>query len=319
MPAVAQQVDKIVVITRKTPLEDLIERFNSRDQARFYIEHLGASFDEYVAEHDTYHRALDSLQASLPDEPRHQCIERSFLPTIHFNDDDLVVTIGQDGLVVNVAKYLTDQRILAFNPDPQRIDGVLIPFLVHEAKRVLPLVLAGALPVRRISMAKAELNDGQSLYAVNDLFVGPRSHGSARYLLDFQGTREPQSSSGIIISTGTGSTGWLQSIVTGATHVARSILHADLSVPEPRSYRLSQESEELYFSVREPFTSQVSRATVVFGKIGAEEFLSITSQMPGYGVIFSDGVEADFLAFNAGVVARIGLANRKAHLLVRAY
>ncbi len=280
-------IEKIVVVTKKTPLEELIERFNSRTQAKFYLEHLGASFQEYEQEHDTYHRAVDLLRQSLPRDPQAHVIERSFLPTFTFGARDLVITIGQDGLVVNVAKYLTTQPILALNPDPARIDGVLIPFLVPQLKRLLPAVLEGRMQLKRISMAEAELSDGQRLFAVNDLFIGPKSHISAKYVLDFQGHREPQSSSGIIVSTGTGSTGWVQSIVTGAAHVTHGVLEQEVKLPALTQYRLDAEADELYFTVREPFTSKTSKATVVFGCIEAGEFLYLTSQMPGYGVIFS--------------------------------
>ncbi len=309
-------VDKIVVVTRKTPLEELIERFNSRAQAKFYIEHAGANFATYEEEHDTYRRSLDALRKNIPAPPPTQFIERSFLPTFQFGEHDLVVTVGQDGLVVNVAKYLTTQPILALNPDPQRIDGVLIPFAALEAKRLLPRVLDGQVRFKRISMAEAQLNDGQTLLGVNDLFIGPKTHVSARYVLQIENRREQQSSSGIIVSTGTGSTGWLQSIVTGAAAIAKGIVQKDLKIPAPSQYKLDGASEELYFTVREPFTSRTSRATIVFGRLRPSEQLYVTSQMPGYGVIFSDGVESDYLAFNSGAIARIGLSNRKAHLII---
>ena len=38
--------------------------------------------------------------------------------------------------------------------------------------------------------------------------------------------------------------------------------------------------------------------------------------MPQNGVIFSDGIEEDYLAFNSGAVARIALAEKKVHLLI---
>ena len=97
-------LDKIIVITKKTALEELIERFNTRAQAQFYIEHLGASFAEYDAAHGAYYRALDAVQDALPRGVRAQFIERSFLPTFLFGPNDLVVTLGPDGLVVNTAK-----------------------------------------------------------------------------------------------------------------------------------------------------------------------------------------------------------------------
>ena len=309
-------IDKIVVVTRKTPLEELIERFNTRAQAKFYIEHAGAQFQGYEAEHDAYQRALGLLRKSLPKDPQSQFIERSFLPTFQFGDRDLVITVGQDGLVVNVAKYLTTQPILALNPDPQRIDGALIPFTVPEAKRLLPRALSGEVRLKRISMAEAQLNDGQTLLGVNDLFIGPRTHVSARYIIQIENRREQQSSSGIIVSTGTGSTGWLQSIVTGSAAVAKGIVQKNLKIPVPSQYKLDGASEELYFTVREPFTSRTSRATIVFGRLRSGEQLYVISQMPGYGVIFSDGIESDFLAFNSGAIAKIGLSGRKAHLVV---
>jgi hypothetical protein len=38
--------------------------------------------------------------------------------------------------------------------------------------------------------------------------------------------------------------------------------------------------------------------------------------MPENGVIFSDGIECDFLEFNAGMEARIDLAERRGLLVV---
>src|SRR3954469_18648949 len=177
--------DKLVVITRKTALEELVERFNTRDQARFYIEHMGGDFASYQAAHDAYRAAVELLRETLPRGVRTQWIERAFLPTFTFGDSDVVVVLGQDGLVVNTAKYLEGQPVVALNPDPARIDGVLLPFDVRDAGRAIALGLdeGGRESWCNVTMAQAELNDGQRLLAVNDLFVGARTHVSARYRL----------------------------------------------------------------------------------------------------------------------------------------
>jgi NAD kinase len=310
-------LESILVVTRRTPLEELIERFNSRAQAQFYIEHAGASFGEYEAAHDAYARAVEALKRQLPRGVKSQVIERSFLPNFKFSGRDLVITVGPDGLVINTAKYLTEEPILAVNPDPTRVDGILVPFGVAEAREWIDRAMEGKTRVKRVSMARAELNDGQVLHAVNDLFVGVRSHVSARYRIEFGAQAENHSSSGIIISTGAGSTGWLQSIVAGSVRVTRGLGLTEAEPPEPDTYRLDWESPELYFSVREPFSSKVSQATLVFGKITAGQRLRLQSHMPENGVIFSDGIEADYLSFNSGAIATIGLAERKAHLIVR--
>jgi hypothetical protein len=277
---------------------------------------MGASFTEYEAAHDTYQAALRALRTALPAGVRSQVVERGFLPTLTFGERDLVVALGPDGLVVNTAKYLVGQPLLAFNPDPVRVDGILVPFAVQQAASTLQRALRAELPQRRVSMAQVTLNDGQELYAVNDLFVGQRTHVSARYALRWGTAAEQQSSSGIIVSTGAGSTGWRRSILTGASQLMEAY-SGDESVRRAREqYRFDWEADYLEFSVREPFVSRVSSAELVCGRIAAGDPLVITSQMPQNGVIFSDGVESDYLEFNSGAIARVGLAARKLHLVV---
>jgi hypothetical protein len=308
--------DKTVIVTRKTALDELVRRFNTLDQARFYVEHMGASFEEYQAAHNAYRAAVASLRAATTGSIRAQWIDREFLPTFTFGAHELVVTLGNDGLVVNTAKYLSTQPLLALNPDRKRVDGLLVPFGVEEAEKAIQGAQAGVLPVRQVSMARAELNDGQRLDAVNDLFIGQKTHVSARYLLRHQGREEAQSSSGIIVTTGAGSTGWLRSVLTGAVEVVRAFPEGKDAGPIREKYRFDWEAERLVFSVREPFISKLTGAGIVHGSVEGGESIEVISQMPQNGVIFSDGVEEDNLAFNSGSIAKISVADRKLHLVV---
>lgn len=314
----ARPAGRVVVVTKRTALEELVERFNTREQARFYLEHmgLGASFEGHQTAHDAYGRALAALKAALPGGVRSAFIERAFVPTYTFGERDLVVTLGPDGLVVNVAKYLRGHPLLAFNPDPARVDGVLVPFDVGQAAPLLPRALRGDVAVASISMAHVELNDGQRLHAVNDLFIGRRTHVSARYQLRRRGRVEDQSSSGVIVSTGAGSTGWLRAVLTGAAGIVGEYAPAADAGLVADAYRFSWESDHLVYAVREPFPSKSSAARDVCGRIEAGEALEIVSQMPQDGVIFGDGIEEDALQFNSGAIARVGLADEKVRLIV---
>ena len=307
--------EKIVLVTRKTRLESLIERFNTLGQAKFYIEHSGGDFALYEREHQTYAKALAKLRASLQRLTKLQEIERGFLPNFLFAPEDVIVTIGIDGLVVNTAKYLNGQPIVAVNPDPAHVDGILLPFNVGTATPMVQKVLSGQMKVRAISMAEASLNDGQSLLAFNDLFIGARTHVSARYKIRLQKLEEHQSSSGIIISTGVGSTGWLSSLFNMANGMYEvfSQEHKDSILP---SVKMKWESDQLVFVVREPFISKTSGAEIVSGMVTPQAPLVIESEMAEGGVIFSDGVEADFLPFNSGATATINLAKKKTQLVV---
>ncbi len=304
----------MVLVVRPTRLDELTARFNTHAQARFYVEHLGADFREYEDEHAVYQEAVATASAAIRRIARLQVLKRAFLPNFLFAPDDLVVALGQDGVVANTLKYLKGQPLVGINPDPKRNEGVLLPFAVADLPKVLPEALAGQRPTRSVSMAKAQLNDGQALYAVNDFFIGASSHTSARYVITQSGRQERQSSSGVIVSTGLGSSGWLRGVLAGAAGIMTGVCgHGaqapDLSRPTP------WDADHLFFSVREPWPSKTSGATVVFGKVTREAPLKLRSLMPERGVIFSDGIEADFLAFNSGTEAVITLAERTGTLI----
>jgi NAD kinase len=311
------EFEKIVLVTRKTRLEGLIERFNTIGQAKFYLEHSGGNFELYQREHDRYHESLAALRAGLIQVAKVQEIERGLLPNFLFADNEIIVAIGIDGLVANTAKYLSGQPLVAVNPDPKNIDGILLPFDVPGAIATVQSVIKNQMRLRRITMAEVQLNDGQSLLAFNDFFVGVKSHVSARYLIEIGGRQEHHSSSGIIVSTGVGSTGWLSSLFNMANGMLTGFQHAQhRSQDHLPSLRLDWEAEQLVFVVREPFVSKTSTAAIVCGYVTPQAPLVIQSEMPEGGVIFSDGVESDFLAFNSGATAKISLAQKKTNLVI---
>ena len=312
-------IEKIVLLTRKTRLELLIERFNTLGQAKFYIERSGADFADYEREHATYHAALSDVKTQIEGHAKVHSIERGFLANFLFTEKDMVVAVGQDGLVVNAAKYLNGQPIVAINPDPQRFDGVLLPFAAKEAGAATVSVLEGRSKFRPITMAQATLSDGQSLLAFNDLFIGRRSHASSFYAIEHAGRREIHSSSGIIVSTGAGSTGWLSSCYNMARGLSceSSQSAPDAAHGHAAAATFTWETDMLRFVVREPFASRSSQANLVTGDITPAAVLKLESRTPEGGVIFSDGVENDFLNFNSGALATIHVAQRKTMLAVK--
>ena len=305
--------EKAVIVRRQTELEALVDRFNTVPQARFYLEHAGQDFAPIEAAHRRYHAVLDTVRGAVPRGLKQQVIERGLLPQFSFGEAELVVTVGPNGLVVNTAKYLSGQPIVAVNPDPAYEAGVLARLDARTAARALTAVTAGEARIQEVSMAEARLDDGQRLRAVNDLFIGPRSHVSARYRLQLGQQVEEQSSSGIIVSTGAGSTGWLQSIYAGAAGVVQAL--GGQVVPPPDGGRIPWDADYLVYAVREPWPSRHSQTGMVFGFITPAAPLVIDSYMPGHGTVFSDGIEADYLAFNTGARLTVSLAQARMRLV----
>jgi len=52
---------KIVVVTRETRVDHLRKRFNSIDQAAFYVKKRGGKFADYVAEDSAYKTSVGTL------------------------------------------------------------------------------------------------------------------------------------------------------------------------------------------------------------------------------------------------------------------
>ncbi len=259
-----------------------------------------------------------------------QTIDRWFLPTFLFSERDLVVTAGQDGLVANTAKYVGAQPIVAVNPDPARIDGILLPFGVDGARAAVRETIAGKASMRQVTLGEVKLNDGQRLLAFNDFYVGAQSHVSSRYKISVGGVSEAQSSSGVLVSTGAGSTGWLSSVFNMSEGVSGFLAGGASSAKVTRAQsgrrekrevkskglRLDWEDPRLVFVVREPFASRHSDAGIIAGMLEPGEEIVLESLMPSAGVVFSDGVDADFLPFNAGAIAHVRAAPQRARLVV---
>lgn len=305
---------KVVLVTRRTRLQELAARYQTLAQARFYLEHLGADFSDYLREDEAYAHSLEDATGALHRWGRHQVIERAHLPNFIFGAQDIVVALGSDGLVANTMKYLDGQPLIGLNPEPQRWDGLLLPFEASQLHALLPSVAQGRRDTRAVTMAEVSLSDGQRLRAVNDLFIGARTHASALYEIESGGTRELQSSSGLVVSTGLGSTAWLKSMLTGSAALARA---SGMSAATPTAYApLPWDTDSLRFAVREPFPSRSSQATLVWGSVHAGQPLLLRSRMPDNGTIFSDGMEADALVFSAGMEARVGLSPTRGCLVV---
>lgn len=160
-------IEYAIIVKNKTRLETLVERFNTKSQAKFYIERLGGNFADYEMEDEIFHQSLSSLQKQLSKVIKHKIIERAYLPSYIFSEKNMIVVIGQDGLVANTAKYSHGRPIIAVNPDIQRCDGILLPFDTNNFINGVENVLSDKYQSRKVKFAEARLNDGQRLLAFN--------------------------------------------------------------------------------------------------------------------------------------------------------
>jgi hypothetical protein len=296
-------VPRIVVLSRATEYAALLARHGTREQARFFLESRGRSIDEVEARDAAQRDALVTAISAIPFDWRRARVERSDLDRFLFEPTDVVVTVGPSGLVANVAKYLDGQPVVGINPDPARDGALLARHRPLDAAELIGAAAAGATPIDERTMVEAVLDDGQRVLALNEVFLGHQSHQSARYLIRCPGGEEHQSSSGIVVTTGTGATGWGRSISLER--------HTTLALPEPEERRLA------YF-VREAWPSPTFGVSVTEGLIGPDDRLEIVSELNEGGVVFGDGIETDRVDFGWGVQATVGVARERLRLVATA-
>ncbi|MFK4211424.1 hypothetical protein ACI2L2_26160, partial [Streptomyces sp. NPDC030920] len=154
-----------------------------------------------------------------------------------------------------------------------------------------------------LTMVEAVADDTQRLLALNEIYLGPPGHQTARYRLgpDAPGAAaEPQASSGVLVGTGTGATGWLRSLWQER--------RSELPLPAPTDPRL------LWF-VREAWPSPATGTSLVAGELGSGQGLRLTVESDRV-VVFGDGMESDALELTWGQTVRLAISANSLRLTV---
>jgi len=277
---------RIVLVHRRTELTELLARHGTRGQVEFFLKSRNRTLDEVVDRDQQARRALGDVSAAIPLDWRRGVVEREDLSRFLFAPEDVVVIVGQDGLVANVAKYLDGQPVIGINPER----GVLAQHAPHEAAELLH----NTTDTEDRTMVEAKSDDGQTLYALNEIYVGHPSHQTSRYRIH----TERQASSGILIGSGTGATGWCSS-----AHRERK---SRLALPTPTE-------RKLVWFVREAWPSPRTGITHTEGEI-TDAPLDVEVESDGL-VAFGDGIESDALRLGWGQRLSIGLAARRLRLV----
>lgn len=305
---------RVVVVTRRSELDELVAHHGTQRQAAWFLDQRERDIAEVEERHQALDRAVRATLGAIPVDWRRGTVERADLDRFAFAPEDVVVVVGQDGLVANVAKYLDGQPVIGVDPEPGRNPGVLV---AHPAAAVGELLAEAASglrdPARRDpslgeitatrgrTMVEAVTDDGLHLLALNEVYVGQPSHQSARYVLAAGGQTERQSSSGLLVGTGTGSTGWCRSVAEER--------RSALALPAPTEDRLC-------WFVREAWPSPATGTTLTEGELVVGEGLAVSAESDQL-VVFGDGIEHDALRLTWGQRVTVRVAARRLNLVER--
>ncbi|MGW6917498.1 hypothetical protein ACWGB8_27245 [Kitasatospora sp. NPDC054939] len=301
---------RAVLVHRRTEYEELIAHHGTPGQAAFFLSSRGRDLTEVEQRHRRQAGALAAAAAAVPLDWRRTRVERADLPRFLFEPEDVVVVVGQDGLVANAAKYLAGQPVVGVDADPGRNPGVLVRHRADALAALLPAAVArsGAGHVEERTMVEAVADDTQRLLALNEVYVGQAGHQTARYRLSVDAAGGPgeradapeaQASSGVLVGTGTGATGWCRS-----AWLERG---GPIALPAPTDAALA-------WFVREAWPSPATGTARVHGRLDDGRRLVLTVESD-HLVAFGDGIESDALDLSWGQTLRIGPAAERLRLL----
>ncbi|MEV4228691.1 hypothetical protein AB0J81_16630 [Streptomyces bobili] len=289
---------RAVLVHRTTEYEELVARHGTHGQAAFFLSSRGRDIEEIAERHRRTRRALAEVTAAIPLTWRQTRLERGDLDRFLFAPEDVVVVVGQDGLVANVAKYLAGQPVVGIDTDPGRNPGVLVRHRPADAGALL----AATAGVEELTMVEAVADDTQRLVALNEIYLGAAGHQTARYRLGLDGdggAAEAQASSGVLVGTGTGATGWIRSVWQERG--------AGLRLPGPTE-------ERLLWYVREAWPSPATGTTLVAGELSAAGRLTLTVESERL-IAFGDGIESDAVSLTWGQRVSVGVCGERLRLV----
>jgi NAD kinase len=212
----------------------------------------------------------------------------------NFTDSDLIVSVGGDGTFVKAAGLIKDQTIVGINSDPDTSEGLLKSIFAHEIEK-LNDVLDGEYKIIKRERAVVFINGKRAKeLVVNVVFVGASSQfHCSRYIINFRGQKEEHRSSGVIISTGTGSTAWHQS-----------------AGGEVFGYN----EKKLRFLVREPYRGKrLFLPKILSGEISEDESIEIISMRDFKGVV---AIDDSVYKLNKGDKVEIKLSSEPLKVIV---
>lgn len=302
---------RVVLACKQTSREFFASRYGAGWRAM--LERFDLELQEVELEHAAHHRAVDSLVEAFA--------ARGLSPTVHvgraygaaeLRGADLIISVGGDGELLNAGRYLDGPHLLVGFCSYERSAGrLLLPPTVSPAA-LAAAALDGTGTVQEWTRLQATVYgpDPEPLrdLALNEIYVGDRfSVGTARYTLSVGDHEEKQRSSGLLVCTGAGSTGWYANVLVPSAGGCK------------RPDCFDRRSRELRWVVRDPIRSP-EEPTLISGAIPEGLSFTVKSTMNSDGVVAFDGSKETYdrprvMPFNRGATLEVRAAAQPLRVL----
>ncbi len=293
--------DEILVVVKRSSFKcELQKTHMSPEQLLMKFEQQGECGQRTVSSHLRQLQVVKDLCAEISPT---QIVSIAKVTRERVAKAKMIIALGGDDTLKAVSHWIDDQTIIVgVNSDTMYSQGNLIRYSAADIPALLRSVEKGDYriqPWQRIRIAVDGVDRGPAL---SEIALAKSDFAEmTTNIVEFKGQKVNQKSSGLLLTTGAGSTGWFASA---------GLYLAPEGRPYPPTVPLAR------FELREPHlrfvekdgTLQAVYPDLVEGEILPGETLKVTSLNNTQAIATRDSI--DRIPFNRGSVAEIALDNK---------
>lgn len=192
-----------------------------------------------------------------------------------FKNRDLIIAVGGDGTFLRAAHFVGNQILFGVNSDVKNKEGFFMKSSKKDFENKIKKIMKNKITIKKLPRLEAYINNKKiETLALNEFFIGARkSYHAAKYIIQIKNNKERQKSSGILITTPTGSYAWAKSC-------------CDRTLP--------LNSKKYQLVVREPYEGNVFKNyKLKYVILNKNQKISIKSEMLD-GVLIADSVGKEY-------------------------
>ncbi|WCL47717.1 NAD+ kinase [Leptospira sp. GIMC2001] len=205
---------KVLVVQKKSKFELDLESYGSLDEYKRICELQNNVFERIYDSHIRQEESRVFLRTQV--FPNALYIFREELNSLRLSDFDLIVSLGGDNYFTYVAHQSISTPILGCNSDPDTSVGALLSFSVNQLKQAVQEdwknVVVEEWDLIYTTLHYPSGDVVETFPTISEISIRNNSPDLiSRYIVEFQNYSEEQKSSGLLVYTGAGSTGWIAS------------------------------------------------------------------------------------------------------------
>jgi NAD kinase len=265
--------NKILILRKLSVLEYDQAKFGlSEKEAILRYQKMGADTERILKSHDRQQKNFQNLMKFFPGS---QIYKGEGLKKDLLKSSLLVIVFGGDNYFQYVSHFINNQLVLGINADPQTSEGALLNYQPKDIPHLFEIIKKGNYEIQEWTRLETILNNRKlKAQALSEVYVGCKERiAMSRYSLEINNSVEEHKDSGIIICTGSGSTGWYKSAASCAHETAPSF---------------SKTNKEARFICSESYLGKMNKAKLFCGIIETNQVLTVSWFAHENGIISLD-------------------------------